>query len=294
MKRALLAVLAIAAVAAPSRGYFDRLEVGSRALAMGKAFHALADDPSAVYWNPAGFAWQRKSAVLLAHYRPYVVEDLSVNFAAVTLPLPPRFGTAGVGWHHTGLKNVVGEDLFYLSAARKASLPAVGDVGFGVTGKIFRVGYKSFTERETLENVDYGSQTRFAVDIGAIVQPTDLVRIGAILRNVGEPEFDFVAGSGGTRMEAEVEGSVTYQWNPAALVSAGVARDRRGDYRPTAGSEVIFYDVFALRSGIFDYEFWGGFGIVTNEILFDAGFNTHKDLGVSYMASVTVPLGRDR
>lgn len=294
MKRALIAAILMAAFAPPGSAYFDRLEVGSRALGMGKAFHAIADDPSAVYWNPAGFAWQRRSQALLAHYRPYVVEDLSVNFAALTVPVPERFGTIGVGWHHTGLSGVVAEDLFFLSLGRKASLPAVGDLGLGVTGKIFRVGYRDFTDLETLENIDYGSRTKFAVDLGAIVQPTDLVRVGLIVRNLGEPEFDFVEGNGGSRVEAEAEGSVSYRWNEASLISAGIARDRRGDYRPMAGGEVTFYDVFALRSGVFDYEFWGGFGILTGSWFFDAGFNTHKALGVSYMASITVPFGRER
>ncbi|MEO6223141.1 MAG: hypothetical protein ABIP90_07805, partial [Vicinamibacterales bacterium] len=30
--------------------------IGSRALGMGGAFVAVADDPSAVFWNPAGLA----------------------------------------------------------------------------------------------------------------------------------------------------------------------------------------------------------------------------------------------
>ncbi|MFH1279449.1 MAG: conjugal transfer protein TraF [Candidatus Eisenbacteria bacterium] len=294
MKRTVCVAILALAFAGPAWSYFDRLEVGSRALAMGKAFHAIADDPSAVYWNPAGFGWQRRNQALFAHYRPYVVEDLSVNFAALTLPVPKRIGTLGLGWHHTGLADVVSEDLFFFSLGRRSSLPAVGDVGVGVTGKIFRVGYQNFTDLETLEEVDYGSQTKFAVDVGAIVQPTDLIRVGLIVRNIGEPEFDFVSGNGGTRMEAEAEGSVSYRWNEASLVSAGFARDRRGDYRPMAGGEVTFFDVFALRSGVFDYEFWGGFGILTGSWFFDAGFNTHKDLGVSYMASVTVPFGRER
>lgn len=39
-------------VAAP----FLTISQGARATAMGSAFVAIADDPSAVYWNPAGIA----------------------------------------------------------------------------------------------------------------------------------------------------------------------------------------------------------------------------------------------
>lgn len=291
---ALLAFAAVLAFAPEGAAYFDRLEVGGRALAMGKAFHAIADDPSAVYWNPAGLARQRRSAVLLTHYRPYVVDDLSANFAAAAFPLPPKIGTMAIGWHHTGLSDVVSEDLFLLSAARRVAFPAFGDLALGVTGKIFRVGYSSFRDYDTLEEIDYGSDTKVALDLGAILDVRRDLRVGAIVRNIGEPEFDFVGGSGGTRMEAEAEGSVTYYWNEASLVSAGLAKNRRGDLAPTVGGEVLFFDVFALRSGLFDYEFWGGFGILTGSWFFDTGFATHKALGVSYMASVTVPFGRER
>ncbi len=41
--------------ASPARAAAQTAEVvGTRALGMGGAFVAVADDPSAVYWNPAG------------------------------------------------------------------------------------------------------------------------------------------------------------------------------------------------------------------------------------------------
>lgn len=45
----------------PSLGYgagFALFETGARSFAMGGAFTAIADDPSALYWNPAGIAFQ--------------------------------------------------------------------------------------------------------------------------------------------------------------------------------------------------------------------------------------------
>lgn len=296
MKRTLLTIALLLIVATAANAYFDRLEAGGKALSMGKAFHALADDPSAVYWNPAGLAWQRTPGILLTHFRPYVVEDLSVNYAAVAWPLPARFGTAAAAWHHTGLSGVVGEDVFSLGVGRIVPLPVVGDAGLGVTVKALRVSYSDFTDRETLERTGYGSQVKWTADLGLLLQPSEKVRIGAVARNVGEPKFDFVesAAGGGTPIKAEYEGTVTFHWNEASLVSVGLAQDRDRNFAPLAGGEVIFYDVFALRSGLFDFEFWGGFGILTNSWTIDTGFFTHKDLGVSYMASITVPIGGER
>ncbi len=295
-KRVLVILLLISVFAPPADAYFDRLEAGAKALSMGKAFHALADDPSAVYWNPAGLAWQRTPGVLLTHFRPYVVDDLSISFAAVAWPLPARFGTAAAAWHHTGLSGVVGEDLFSLGVGRVVPFPVVGDVGVGATVKALRVSYSDFTDTETLERVGYGSQVKWTADLGLLFRPSDRIRVGAVARNVGEPKFDFVesAAGGGTPVEAEYEGTVTFLWNEASLVSVGLAQDRDRNFAPLAGSEVVFYDVFALRSGFFDFEFWGGFGILTSSWTIDTGFFTHKDLGVSYMASITIPIGGER
>src|SRR5437762_2619295 len=68
--RRMLAVLAIAGVLAPRvsdaalifekvgtfDGQFLKIAVGARATGMGGAFVAVADDPSAVFWNAAGVA----------------------------------------------------------------------------------------------------------------------------------------------------------------------------------------------------------------------------------------------
>ena len=50
-------VLVLLVLAAPSRADAQSMEaVGTRALGMGGAFVAVADDATATYWNPAGVA----------------------------------------------------------------------------------------------------------------------------------------------------------------------------------------------------------------------------------------------
>jgi len=292
MRRAfLIATLTMILSASAASAYFERIEVGGRALAMGKAFHAVADDPSAIYWNPAGLAAQKRAGLLLMHYRPYVVDDLSANYAA--LAYPTSWGTVGISWHHTGLKDVTGEDLFSFALARTFRLGKAGRVDLGGTAKILRVSYDSFRDAESGGDIDYGSEAHVAADLGVIVRPSEKWSAGVIVRDIGEPRFDFVPGNGETVIATDWEGSVAYRWNEESVVSVGLAKDHRDELAPTVGGEVIFYDVFALRSGLFDYEYWGGFGILTGRWTFDAGFATHKELGVSYMASVTIPFGRE-
>ena len=48
-------------------GQFLKLGVGSRAMALGGAFTAIANDASALYWNPSGLSRIKGSQILLKH-----------------------------------------------------------------------------------------------------------------------------------------------------------------------------------------------------------------------------------
>lgn len=63
---ALLLALPSAAFAAETAAFLD-IGVGARGIGMGGAFTALADDSSAVYWNPAGLARLEKREVSVSH-----------------------------------------------------------------------------------------------------------------------------------------------------------------------------------------------------------------------------------
>jgi hypothetical protein len=75
--------------AGTSSGSFLKISVGARASGLGEAFVAVANDPSAIYWNPAGVASIQRNEVLLSH-----VEwpgDIRYDYAAWVLP-SQRFG----------------------------------------------------------------------------------------------------------------------------------------------------------------------------------------------------------
>ena len=48
-------------------GEFLNWGAGARAMGLGKAFTGLADDPSAIYYNPAGLALQNPLQITLQH-----------------------------------------------------------------------------------------------------------------------------------------------------------------------------------------------------------------------------------
>jgi len=66
---------------------FDELGAGPRATAMGQAFTALADDPAAAYYNPAGLTQIRSPAYLSLGYL-YAKPRIKVRFEQEPVPNP--------------------------------------------------------------------------------------------------------------------------------------------------------------------------------------------------------------
>ena len=103
---ALIALLAAlgspgAARATPS----SQVPVGPRAIGMGGAFSALADDASALFWNPAGLARVGHQEIAVSHANLFGtgIRDDLVSFV---LPLSPD-RAAAADWYHSGFDDGV-------------------------------------------------------------------------------------------------------------------------------------------------------------------------------------------
>jgi opacity protein-like surface antigen len=70
-----------------------QIGAGARAVSMGSAFVAVADDITSMYWNPAGIARLSHAEAVFSHTR--WIADISYQYAGVAVPLS-NFGTLGV------------------------------------------------------------------------------------------------------------------------------------------------------------------------------------------------------
>lgn len=68
-----------------STAQFLKIGVGGRAAAMGDAFIAIADDASALYWNPAGLVFSKRNEVIFAHNE--WVADIKHEFVGASFVL---------------------------------------------------------------------------------------------------------------------------------------------------------------------------------------------------------------
>jgi hypothetical protein len=64
---------------------FLKIGVGSRATSMGNAYTTIADDASAMYWNPAGTSRLTQLQALYSHY--YYFADITYDYGCIAIPI---------------------------------------------------------------------------------------------------------------------------------------------------------------------------------------------------------------
>ncbi len=168
-----------------TQSLFIETGMGARAQGFGNAFVAMANDGSAVFWNPAGLDYLTQSNLVLFHST--LIEGSFYNFASVTFPFV-QFGSVGVGVARVGVDGIsftnnfttiasnqsFTKEEYYFSYGKK--LPWFG-LALGTTFKVDHTSTSNLVE----DQVNAVSGTGFGLDIGAMWRPD---YDNAILRNL--------------------------------------------------------------------------------------------------------------
>src|SRR6185295_3787950 len=149
MRRNLIVALAVTAIgsplhAAPPTAFtaygaqsvlapFLSLGVSARAVAMGEAFTAVADDASAVLLNPGGLG-QLKDWNAVAQFAS-AGDGMSHNIAALAAPLGPGVIGAGINMMQLGSYDEV--SAAGIKGATVSPMDAAGMVGYGMKNPAF-------------------------------------------------------------------------------------------------------------------------------------------------------------
>ena len=130
---------------APLRGWYPNIGAGVRALGMGGAFTAVADDTSTALWNPAGFADVVTGKIDFMHTDLFGM-GISYYYAAAYLELPV-FGPSGLTLTRLDAGSALGfpysETALYLSKGKAVELPLLGTANLGANFKVLPVKFQS-------------------------------------------------------------------------------------------------------------------------------------------------------
>jgi hypothetical protein len=301
------------------------LGVGARAEAMGGAFVAVADDASALYWNPAGLGQISESRLSGAHTE--YLAGIRYEWVGFVQPV-----------HDVGSVGVSGKFLFGGDVAHTVETPAgIEERGtFAYTTRHlqvalgskplgrFRVGGGIELAREGFEfssaaaEIPASTTDVTLVHLGGLYTPPfDGLRVGAALRNVGGdvalagepvplPRLLQLGASYERRMESlpedpgvdafEMGGAPTVVADAAIItLSADLRFMREESPSLRAGSEYRFRNGFAVRAGYrsdgpFELasRLSGGLGYLTDSYEADYAFAPLGDLGAVHRMSFTL------
>lgn len=254
---------------------------GTRALGMGGAFVGVANDASAIYWNPAGLASGAYFSLMLDRNatKSKPDNDLRAGSHSGTL-LALSTPALGIGYYrlrNTSLTplptaqapqdrnfradGVVRVDTLVTHHAGMTVVQSVtGSLAVGATLKLVRGIAASSVEPSGDKDalLDGGSDlaghatTRFDADVG-VMATLGGMRAGLTVRNLREPEFEAAGGGALRKLERQVRAGVSA--SPlGVLIAADLDLTRTpgplGDTRNlAAGVEVRIVPRATLRAG---------------------------------------------
>lgn len=300
---ALAAWLALALPAPACAAWFEYVGMGSRTIGLGPSSLADVDDVSAVHWNPARLPASVRGQALFEFANPYGIEGLSE--ASIALGRAWRGTTFAAAWHQLGIRDAYAEQQFSLGAGRTVARVLRGSLAAGATYKLQRIAFQAQTDAFTGAAVDFGSQAKGSLDLALHWAGPWRFDVAYVARDLLEPTFQFVPGSGGGTVAASQHLAAALRWNPESVLTFGWTHPGGGlPASWSAGLELRFYDVFAVRSGFQnlsqvwdsrgspnDLQYTGGVGIFHRGVRVDAAVVSDHDLGATYRATVLVPLG---
>ena len=280
-------------------GQFMKIPIGARATAMGGAFVAVADDASAVFWNPAGIA--RLSGNVIAVHHLNWVSDINLTQATYVFSLG----------FLPGMLAVNARSLYMDDLERTTVYQPNGD------GTFFDAGYSSFglTYARSLTDkfsvgltaslvhagLDDLSSNALSFDVGTLYDTGyRSLKIGMEIANMGS-ELSYIDGTEPSRLpilfRVGASVNVVNSLEHHVLATGEFSHPPDNKERLNGGFEYAFKDFFFLRGGYnFGYDvesLTGGLGVkfptsLASETRFDYSYTDLDDLAAAHRFSLEI------
>lgn len=278
-----------------SGAQFLKLGAGARVAAMGDVFGAVADDSSAIYWNPAGLNQLKKKSVSIMH--SMWVGDIAYDW--VSYAQPTSFGAFGVGIQYLSYGTLKGMDETGLALSNFSPSDFAGNISYankiGEVGVGLNVKYISCKIKE--------SATAYAGDIGLMYKMMeDKLALGLAVQNIGT-KLKFIDEEEQLPMNIKI--GTAYKISDNWLVAVDANSPNDNAINIGAGTEYNYKlkDDFML-SGRAGYNtktkdidglkgIAAGLGVGYKDLMFDYAFVPFGDLGNTHKISCEFKFGSD-
>jgi tetratricopeptide (TPR) repeat protein len=268
-------------------GAFMNWGAGARSLGMAKVFTGIADDSSAVYWNPAGLVQLDKTETTILYASLW--EGINYNFLSFAYPTV----TSGVFGVNIVMLNAGGaerRDIENNLLEGKINMTKLG-VGLGYAYPIFRFisfGIKVNYIGRWFDNENTGF---IGIDLSIFTRYEDLT-VGVVLQNAVYEKF----GDTEDELPKIIKLGIGYKAMEVILFGGEieVRKTQVGTYATSwrIGVESNVINPFIVRGGINATEYTLGAGFNYNKrVRIDYSAGLHQELGLSHRASLSVMIG---
>lgn len=280
-------------------GAFLQYGVGARALGMGGAFYAIADDATAAYWNPAGLSQlQRKEFTTM---QAALFADTQYNFLAYAHPTATK-GTFALGITQltsAGFEKV--DATFNPATGEPTSIKTNGtfaDQKRAIAFSWGRVATETtsfgLSMKQVTRQLDSSSDSFLSLDIAAMRQMSSVHKLALGIQNV----FSRANGDTDDKFPVIVKlGNSLSIFKERLNLGFDVQKSQSADLNWRFGGEYWAARWFAFRFGILaapeiqETDF--GFGFRFRRLQLDMAQGIHA-LGSSTRLSVSYKFGRSR
>jgi hypothetical protein len=241
---------------------------GAKAIALGNAFVAVADNAWAVAYNPAGLT-QLTTFEGSVFFVPRQFDIPELKTASIAAAMPFSFASCGVSVDQFGF------DLY-----RETNLTIAA--GKAIDGAI-AAGISCNLQRISIER--YGTTQCVTIDVGLMASALDNLTFGCAFRNVTAAKI----GAKGERLPQTVLMGARFKPLPDFQLTMEMEKDTRFPFVVKAGIEQRFLEVFALRLGASSSpdKFSGGFGVRFSFFELSYAGYSHAQLGWTHQIEIS-------
>jgi hypothetical protein len=284
----LFAVSARAAEPGETGLAFLKIGVGARAAGMGEAYVAVAQVPTAMYWNPAGIAVASDIEAHASHNE--WISDVRYEYLAAVHGMHGHAVGAQLALLHMG--DFEGRDSNGNFTESFSAYDFMGGISYG--RRILKEVEVGITGKFLYEKIESFTAVGFAGDFGARYRtPLRGLTIGAAATNLG-PKMSFEEDDFLLPISARIGAAYRTRSLLEGLIVAGDLRfPNDSDAKGHLGAELQVHEMIALRGGVkmnYDEEAGSfGFGIHYREYDFDYAFtpfSSESELGDGHRFSI--------
>jgi long-subunit fatty acid transport protein len=251
--------------AGTASGTFLRIGIGARAEGMGESFVAVANDPSAIYWNPAGLASLQNKELSASH----VEWPADIKYDHLTFVLPSRRLGGSIGFQLGVLGTRIQETTELQPFGTGREFPYT-DLVTGIsyarrwTDKLLVGAGVKYVHEDLASDIGGTVTNALLFDVGSIFYlGLGSIRIATALTSFGpemRPSGEFVSAvTGETRQYDGFDPPMTFRFgvafepleNSAQRLTTSFEMSQPADNQQQllAGAEWSYRRVFALRGG---------------------------------------------